>query len=150
MTRLWTEYFIVFGKKWRNSLRKIYLAFPGGISPIKRDYTRYQNPVTRLTTLSRSGWADLEDTDNMDGMKMWRCGSETFISTTLGLSLTFPNYDFGKGQYAFTPWNYLVSPKKSRQMSSNYKCFQTPFDQQRFSIVTLFWRVPCIQTSWLR
>ena len=27
-------------------------------------------------------------------------------------NLTFPNYEYGKGQYAFTPKNYLVSPKK--------------------------------------
>ena len=35
---------------------------------------------------------------------MWmesKCEGVGHISTTLGLSLTFPNYEFGKGQYAF-------------------------------------------------
>ena len=38
------------------------------------------------------------------------------ISTTLGLSLTFPNYEFGKGQYAFYPMKlsrFLPNPETS-------------------------------------
>ena len=37
---------------------------------------------------------------------MWmesKCEGVGHISTTLGLSLTFPNYEFGKGQYAYYP-----------------------------------------------
>ena len=50
-------------------------------------------------------------------------------------NLTFPNYEYGKGQYAFTPKNYLVSPKKLSVSKiphfirgDNYK---TPRDQQK-------------------
>ena len=50
-------------------------------------------------------------------------------------NLAFPNYEYGKGQYAFTPKNYLVSPKKLSVSKipdfirgDNYK---TPRDQQK-------------------
>ena len=66
-------------------------------------------------------------------------------------NLTFPIMSLEKGSTLFTPWNYLVSPKKYQNFIRQglYKWTQTPFDQQKFSKVTLFSRVPGIQTSWI-
>ena len=69
-------------------------------------------------------------------------------------NLTFPNYEFGKGQYGFNPMKLSRFREKKLSWSEipkfhkadPYKLGQMPLDQQKNLKVALFWRVLDIQT----